>query len=1014
MNPIKGEELYQDDGTIRKLIAELKELQSSYKEMVDSIRSEAGKVKKALEDQAKAGTANKKTQDEAARQADALARQQQKYQSSLTDTGKEIIRLRSLQTKKNQLTKAEIRLANSAEGSYDRLSAQYSINKIRLNAMSAEQRKATKAGLELERQTKEIYEEMKALQEATGKTSLNVGNYKESIKEAVSEMGAFPGTAGQVAGGVEQISQSFRAIVKSPILLFLAGVVGALSALYNGFRQSASGSRVLAQAGARLRGTFSVLRSEAGQLAESLIEAFKDPRQAVEDLGKSIAGRLNNSISGFISLAKSSGDFVGRKLTGDLDGARNAANNLSDALAQTFTGLDKEQRKEAQQSLEQLQDRITRTANAFATLEKRQFAVSQSNRDLAISAEAAATKEARLQILADDATRSFQEREKAAAEARSATENRAAAELRIARNNLALLNEELDIRQSLGENVQELLDGQLSAYREVAAAERDLITAQLDNEKTRRELVQDRLERDLDILIDGFDNQKTINEQRIRDERLTLEERRAILEETQRLSDDSFRQQIATIQEFTGVTVDANALIAESNAVLLNQRIRALGLSEIIEGRLLEIVRDRRTANQDLATSEFELAQAEARAVELAANTKIKAAEDAKRSALDQLEIRQELAKSEFEVVERSATEKKKFELEQEAKKLQAILDINKQFQQDLANLTAEGIDVSNIEVLNDDEIQTVVNQIAGVRRQIEEAAKEENKDVFDLLGFDVSDEKKEAIGSAFNFAKQQVLELARLRTQLADQRLDEANQDVSSAEAALQAELTRNEQGLASNIETRRRDLENAQEVQAKAREEQRRAQRAEQRLQTIQQASNLVTASAKIWGQLGFPAAIPAIALMFGSFIATKARAARLARQENRRGTFQFLRGGSAHGTGRDISLGLDGKGVEQVAERGESFAVFNAPSTRKYRDVLPSLFEAISNGELNKWVESQGRRGEGAKLESFPNFPDNSAMEGGINRIATNTSKRVYQDAEGNTVIEQGYNRTIIRRA
>jgi hypothetical protein len=40
---------------------------------------------------------------------------------------------------------------------------------MRLNQMSAAQRKATKEGQQLEKQTNAIYQEMKALQEATGK-----------------------------------------------------------------------------------------------------------------------------------------------------------------------------------------------------------------------------------------------------------------------------------------------------------------------------------------------------------------------------------------------------------------------------------------------------------------------------------------------------------------------------------------------------------------------------------------------------------------------------------------------------------------------------------------------------------------------------------------------------------------------------------------------------------------------------------------------------------------------------
>ncbi len=111
----------------------------------------------------------------------------------------------------------------------------------------------------------------------------------------------------------------------------------------------------------------------------------------------------------------------------------------------------------------------------------------------------------------------------------------------------------------------------------------------------------------MDILIDGFDNVKTINEKIISDDSRTFEERRKMLDDLKNLSNDSFGEQIKTIEQFTDKAVDANDLLATSDAKLLNEKIRSLGLSEIIEGRLLEIIRERRTATSDLAELEKQI-----------------------------------------------------------------------------------------------------------------------------------------------------------------------------------------------------------------------------------------------------------------------------------------------------------------------------------------------------------------------------------------------------------------------
>lgn len=122
----------------------------------------------------------------------AARREEAKIQAELDTIQERINNARSeentqLQSKKRELSEAtrlaklEAQAANSAEGSYNRLSAQYEINKIRLNAMSRAERESTQAGKELEEETRSLYARMKQLQEATGNYRLNVGNYRSAF-----------------------------------------------------------------------------------------------------------------------------------------------------------------------------------------------------------------------------------------------------------------------------------------------------------------------------------------------------------------------------------------------------------------------------------------------------------------------------------------------------------------------------------------------------------------------------------------------------------------------------------------------------------------------------------------------------------------------------------------------------------------------------------------------------------------------------------------------------------------
>lgn len=108
------------------------------------------------------------------------------------------LKLYSAQIKEaNRVAQLQATIANSAEGSYNRLSAQYELNKIKLNQMSAAERNAADSGKKLEAETKAIYQQMIRLQEVTGNYRLSVGHYQRtwnglgmSVSQVVRELPA--------------------------------------------------------------------------------------------------------------------------------------------------------------------------------------------------------------------------------------------------------------------------------------------------------------------------------------------------------------------------------------------------------------------------------------------------------------------------------------------------------------------------------------------------------------------------------------------------------------------------------------------------------------------------------------------------------------------------------------------------------------------------------------------------------------------------------------------------------
>jgi hypothetical protein len=365
---------------------------------------------------------------------------------------------------------------------------------------------------------------------------------------------------------------------------------------------------------------------------------------------------------------------------------------------------------EAQNPFDGLIDRVNESNSTLGEQLELQDRLIDTTAKLSLEINNLTTQEELLQSIADDSTKSFAEREQAIRDVIDTQAERGALELQLAEREfevarLGIKNDfirrgQLEKFQALEEqgaikSLKFLEDKELAdiiglenleklttATNNLASAEGLIEVATADANKTIAELKQDRLEKDLDILIDGFDNQKTINERIIANEKKTFDERGKLLTETAKLGDETFAKQVETIQQFTDAQIDSNDLLNESDAVALNNKIRALGLSEIIEGRLLEIIRERRIVVEDLNEAETDLNDARLESTQAIAESE-QAIEQ------DTLELKTELLERELENEELIAKEKKRITkeiydnekeaLEDQAKfdKEQAILTIN-------------------------------------------------------------------------------------------------------------------------------------------------------------------------------------------------------------------------------------------------------------------------------------------------------------------------------------------------
>ena len=351
----------------------------------------------------------------------------------------------------------------------------------------------------------------------------------------------------------------------------------------------------------------------------------------------------------------------------------------------------------------------------------------------------------------------------------------------------------------------------------------------------------------------------------------------------------------------------------------------------------------------------------------------------------------QSLAQSEFDLLRNSEQRKTLFKLQAEKERWQKVLELNEQA----------------ISKMSDTEVQTIQNTIKKIEQEMDAAGR--GNDIFDLIGLNLDEDQKSAMQSSMEYATEQLNSYFDAYTAAADAKLALTQKEVESAQKALDKEIELRDKGYANNVAIAQKELDMAKNNQEKAQREQEKAQRRQAALQTLQQAGDLVTASAKIWGQLGFPYAIPAIAVMWGSFAAAKIKATQLTKTEKYgNGTIELLRGGS-HQSGNDIDLGTKPDGTKRRAEGGEFLAIINKRNSRKYGALIPSLINSINSGTLEHQLTADANSigaiiNEGADITELAND---------VNAIKMQGSRRRY--VEGDYIVEvyKNYTRTIKRQ-
>ena len=469
---------------------------------------------------------------------------------------------------------------------------------------------------------------------------------------------------------------------------------------------------------------------------------------------------------------------------------------------------------------------------------------------------------------------------------------------------------------------------------------------------------------------------------------LTETQRDEILKQIE-LSGEQYRKELAKLNE--EITIDQ--LNAQAAAIQLRLDATRDGSQEQVD-LSIELLKKQR----DIELAENAQLAEDVRQNEADINAKWDAvilkqtAELTQKRALYLLDAQQELAASEFALLDKNERQKTQFQLQQEKERLQKILELD----------AAAGLKMT------DEERKTIQNTIAAIEK---ESKRLPYNNMYELLGIGLDSDQQSALNTAIDSVKESISSLVDSWNQAADAALNAANAQVDAAQKTLDAEIEARNAGYANEVETAQKELALARKNQEQALKEKEKAQKAQLAIDSITQASSLITASANIWSALGGipyvgPAlAVAAIATMWATFAAAKIKAVQVSKQNTEQygdGTVELLQGGS-HASGHDIDLGTKRDGTRRRAEGGEFFAVINKRNSRRFRDVIPDVINSFNNGTFADRYQRANAAMAGYAVGMIGGgTTDVSGLERDVAAIRKQGDETRYVDGQGNTVI------------
>ena len=980
---------------------------------------------------------------------DPLTQAQEKLAYAQSEENKQLKLYSTKIREANQIAQLQATIANSAEGSYNRLSAQYALNKIRLNQMSAAEREAADSGKKLETETNAIYQQMIKLQEATGNYRLSVGHYQKtwdglgiSISQVVRELPAaavslntfFLGISNNIPTVVDEIKRLRRQnellaaegkkqiSVTGSIVKALFGWNTALVVLLTVF--SMYGKEIITWIDKTLAGR---------DAAKSFEDALEDLNS---ELGKGSTGAYGQQIAVLRRLSENWRD-LGDNVKAQTQWIKDNEKEFG-KLGITIDNIN-----DANNAFVENTESVVAAYKARAKAEAALNIVSQQYQKLLAAENKAETEKVREYGFFDKTMNYF----KALWGGISGPDSDLSLETRLKkqrqRNVESLQKDAKSLEQEVESyfNVWKFYEDQADAlFKEIGLEE----SHKKDKKRTPRDaddrlntlaLAAEKAYQKSRTEIERDENKKrraeafTSFNQEIAD----LNDKYARIQKILKGQDEKYKELTESQKETAIKALEdiENAIENKQKGLtlsldLLNIDVEIQKAEQLLELLELEGEVSKKGSYEELSNSLKRLDVE--RQIALLKNAQLPEAKRQPTSAINtsfdkqkaiavgsfsmsSFDEQQALDEAIFNEVKRSETEITRFKLEQEKARWQEQIRLAEtggldwsQAQIDAAKATVKGID-RELSELNDFIKNIGKKGLGGT--------------LLEKLGFD--DDQVDALKDAVNIVIEQLQSIVDAEVEMSKQIVEAAEARVEAAQKAYDAEIEARNNGYANNVATARKELEQEKKNQQEKQKMLEAAQRRQESLNSITQASSLITASANLWSSfssipiVGPALALAAIATMWTSFATAKVKAKQVTASQSDEygeGGLEFLEGGS-HASGNDIDLGVKNKKKHRMkAEGGEALAIINKNKTRKYRKILPDVINSLNKGIFEDKYANAFNRDADADIFINQSNADLHKIESSLDKIIKQNGEKIFVDGQGRTIIRNGNLTKIIR--